>query len=327
MSVKDQVLAALEKNKGTSISGEALANQMNVSRTAVWKAIKSLREEGYEIQALTNRGYSLSTESDVLSAQGIRPYLDSPYRDLPLHIYQSIDSTNNQARILASGGAPHGTAVLALHQTQGKGRMGRTFVSPDRMGIYLSLLLKPDFDVSHSLLVTTAASVAVVHAIKKVCDLDPMIKWVNDIYLDGKKICGILTEALTDFETGQIEYLVLGIGINCNTKGIPDDLKNIVGALPDTVSKNHLAAEVINQVMTLVQNLEAERFIREYQEHSMVTGQNILVYKGGYKEDVRGIPARALGIDKQGGLKVLYSSGEQETLTSGEVSIRLEPLE
>lgn len=323
MAIKEQVLQALELNKGTSISGEALANQMNVSRAAIWKAIKSLREEGYEIEAITNKGYCLSSGSDVLSAQGIRPYLENPYKQIPIQIYQTTDSTNNRARDLASDEAPYGTAILANHQSGGKGRLGRTFASPEGAGIYLSLLLKPNFDMSQAVLITTAASVAVVNAIKTICGLDAQIKWVNDIYLNGKKICGILTEAMTDFETGQIQYVILGIGVNCSERSIPAELKEIAGALSGEFSKNQLAAEIINQVMTLTADLPNRTFIESYRAHSMILDQDILVYKGGYKEDVPGIPAHVLDIDDNGGLAVRYSDGKQETLTSGEISIRM----
>lgn len=323
MTVKDQVLRALEEHKGSSLSGEALAESMGVSRAAVHKAIKALREEGYRIEAGTNRGYSLSANSDMLSAQGISAHLAPELSGLPIHVYKTVDSTNNVAKKLALEGAEHGTAILAFHQSHGKGRLGRTFISPANTGIYMSILLKPRFDMSRSVLITTAASVAVVRAIEKVCGLEPEIKWVNDIYESGKKVCGILTEAITDFETGRIDYLILGIGINCSTRGFSEDLLNIAGALEGDFSKNQLAAEVLNQLLPLVDHLEERTFIEDYKKHSMVIGKTVNVYKGGYEEGKSAPAAKVLDIDENGGLQVLYSDGSQEILSTGEISIRL----
>ncbi len=323
MSVKEQVLKALEEHKGESLSGEALAESMGVSRAAIHKAIKALRQEGYQIEAVTNKGYRLPASSDMLSAQGIGACLSPNLQDLPIHVYKTVDSTNNVAKKLALEGAVHGTTVLAFHQSQGKGRLGRTFISPANTGIYMSILLKPAFNMSRSVLVTTAASVAVVRAIEKICGTQAQIKWVNDIYVNGKKICGILTEAITDFESGQIQYLILGIGINCSTKEFPEDLLEIAGALEGDFSKNQLAAEVLNQVLPLMDHLESEAFIDDYKAHSLVIGKEIKVYKGGYSGEIPGRAARAMGIDRNGGLRVLYSDGSQETLSTGEISIRL----
>ncbi|MCB6993802.1 biotin--[acetyl-CoA-carboxylase] ligase [bacterium 210820-DFI.6.37] len=323
MSVKNQVLKALEENKGTALSGEAMAEEFGVSRAAIHKAIKSLREEGYLIEAGTNKGYRLALESDLLSAQGISAHLTESLKSLPFHVYKTIDSTNNAAKNLALEGAPHGTTVLAFHQSQGKGRLGRTFISPANTGIYMSVLLTPSMDMSQSVLITTAASVAVARAIEKVCGASPSIKWVNDIYVKGKKVCGILTEAMTDFESGQIQHLILGIGINCSVEGFPQELLEVAGALEGDFSKNQLAAEVLNQLMPLMDHLEERTFIQDYRRYSMVLGKNITVYKGGYSETAQGRAARVLDIDQNGGLVVLYSSGERETLSTGEISIRI----
>jgi len=329
-SLKSRVLATLEENKGVNLSGEVLAENLDVSRAAVWKAIKALQSDGYAITAVTNRGYSLALESDVLSEQGILPYLDESLRPAPqnhdsvyIKVFQTVESTNKTAKQLALDGAPHATVVLAERQTAGRGRQGRSFFSPSCSGIYMSLLLKPNFDVHKSVLITTAASVAVSRAVQKVCGAEPRIKWVNDIYIDRKKVCGILTEAVTDIESGQVESIVLGIGINCQEPegGFPEELKEIIGIVPNVTSKNALAAQVINEVMTLLPNIEAREFIEEYKLRSMVLNQEINVIKGG--SSAAGIPAVALGIDDDGGLIVKYSGGKVETLNTGEISIRL----
>jgi BirA family biotin operon repressor/biotin-[acetyl-CoA-carboxylase] ligase len=319
MAVKDEVLRALEENKGENFSGEGLAVSLGVSRAAVWKAITTLRKEGYPIEAITNKGYTLLEDSDLLSEQGIRIHLNEVNSLLPISVYKTIDSTNQGAKLLALHGALHGTIVISNEQTKGRGRLGRDFYSPASTGIYLSIILKPNFDISKSVLVTTAASVAVVRAIKKVCQLDTDIKWVNDVYLEGRKICGILTEAVTNFENGEIDSLVLGIGVNCQVpdEGFPDDIKDKVGALPAGFSRNMLAAEIVNQVMEIYDDIESRSFITEYKKKSMVLGKKIQVIRRGVS-----VEAVALDVDDDGGLVVELEDGAKETLNTGEISIR-----
>ncbi len=238
----------------------------------------------------------------------------------PVHFFESTTSTNAVAAELAGEGAPHGTVIFARHQTAGRGRLGRSFASPDS-GIYMSIILTPDS--TNPVLITTAAAVAVCKAIETFCSQDPAIKWVNDIYLHGKKVCGILAESLTDYKTGRITHVIVGIGINCNSDAIPEELSDIAGAIEGDYSINQLAAEVYNHMMQLADDLLPACFIEEYKSRSMVLGKTVSVYKGGYSPDAAGVAARVLDIDENGGLKVIYSSGERETLSTGEISIRL----
>lgn len=316
MSVKNNVLKLLEENRGVFLSGEKMADSLKVSRTAIWKAMRALQNEGYSIDAVTNKGYMLREDSSMLSKEGIELYLKS---GTPLYFFQSTDSTNKRAAALALEGACHGTCAVAGHQTAGRGRLGRSFYSPERQGIYLSVILKPDFDISKAVLITAAASVAVSRAIQTICGVRPQIKWVNDLYLDGKKICGILTEAITDFESGQITNIVVGIGINCSCEDFPDEIQGIAGGIPGSYSKNALAAEIVNQLLDIASNIEARDFIDEYRQSSMVIGKNINVIKTGRE------PAAAFAedIDNNGALIVRYPDGTREALTTGEVSIRL----
>ncbi len=326
MATKDAVLQALQNSEGAFLSGEELSNQLNVSRTTVWKAIKTLREEGHPIEAVTNRGYMLMADSWTITEDSLRACLPAKYKNLDLHIYDTIDSTNLKARQLATEGAPHGTVVMAKQQTSGRGRLGRSFFSP-REGIYLSIVIKPDFDVSKSVLVTSAAAVAVANALEKVCGLDAKIKWVNDIYIEGKKVCGIITEGITDFETGQIEHLILGIGINTTVKDFPEELLETAGAAEGDYSKSTLAAEIIAQALNYIEDLDQASFMPDYKDKSLVIGKTITVYQGRYKvrpeDEIPGVPARVLDIADDGGLIVLYTDGSQEKLVSGEISIRL----
>ena len=325
MSTKDSVLQALQENSGNFISGEELSNRLCISRTAVWKAIRSLRQEGYTINAVTNRGYMLMNEDGVITEAELRSFLPPRYRNNRIHVYDTTDSTNLQAKRIALENAEHGSVVVAMQQTGGRGRLGRSFFSP-KNGIYLSIIIRPSFDLSRSILVTSAAAVAVADAVEAVCGKSAGIKWVNDVYVDGKKICGILTEGITDFETGQIDALIIGIGVNTSTDGFPPELLEVAGAVEGDYSPAELAAGIISRTLDLTDNIESRSFIEEYKSKSLVLGKTVKVYKGGYNTDTehthRGVPARVLDIDDDGCLVVLYSDGSRETRSSGEISIR-----
>lgn len=345
MSSKEKILQILESKKGITISGEDLAGSLKISRTAVWKAINELRKEGHCILAVTNKGYCLSSENDVISIQGIQHYLAALDSSDKIHLYKTLDSTNQTAKRMALDGAAPGTVVIAEEQLKGRGRMGRSFFSPADTGIYMSMILKPGFDVSKAVLITTAAAVAVCLSIEKIAGVKCSIKWVNDIYIGDKKVCGILTEAVTDFESGHVENIILGIGINVSTseKTFPSELSRIAGSLIDsadpdidplqsnTISKgftrNQLIAEIINQITKINGVLESRDFIKEYKARSNVLGQEINVLKGGTLEDGK-VPdlapvATAVDIDHDGGLVIQYKDGTIETLNSGEISIRI----
>lgn len=332
MSTKDSVLKALEKNAGFYLSGEEISTELGVSRAAVWKAIKALRNNGYRIEAFTNRGYRLMVGSDNrrLNEDDVRDALPKILRRNNIVVYDVTDSTNLRAMQLLLN-CPHkhahGTVVLASQQTAGKGRLGRSFFSPEN-GIYLSIIIKPHFDMSRSVLVTVAAATAVAEAIETVCGQETAIKWVNDIYVGGKKVCGILTEATTNFETGQIENLIIGIGINTSTEGFPEDLLRIAGAVSGNYSPSHLAASVIARTLKYVEGIgDGADFIDEYRKRSFLVGRNVTVYKGTYCKDLAeefgGVEAFVTGIDDVGGLMVRYDNGLEETLTTGEVSVRM----
>ena len=201
VTTKERLLTLLETRRGSFLSGEEAARELAVSRAAVCKAVKALRQAGYPIDAVTNRGYRLSEQGDVLSAQGIAKYLNPELRPL---VEKTLDSTNAAVRRLAEQGAPEGTVVLAGSQTQGRGRYGRTFYSPEDTGVYLSLLLRPAGDPQQTVLLTAAAAAAMCQAMEALGVENPGIKWVNDIFLSGRKVCGILCEASFSLETGEI---------------------------------------------------------------------------------------------------------------------------
>ncbi len=340
MSTKENILRSLEAKKGESLSGEELASQLEISRTAVWKAIQELRKEGYQIKAITNKGYCLAPSSDVLSAEGIMPYLISDLKKECIHVLKTVDSTNLAARRLALDGAEASTVIIAEEQTKGKGRLGRSFHSPATGGIYMSFILKPKFDPSKAVLITTAAAVAVCDAIEKTTGLSCQIKWVNDVYYNHKKICGILTEAVSDMETGHIESIVLGIGINYSTpaNSFPDELSQIAGSLIELAQKNsgfessqfpvrnQLIGEIINHILEMNNRLESRNFMEEYKKRSFVLGKEIRIIPTGAlnqpdSPDIK--EAKAIDINQDGALVVAYPDGRIETLNTGEISIRI----
>lgn len=322
MTVKSRLLELLEQHKGENLSGEDLAKELNCTRAAIWKAVKSLREEGYTIEAGQNRGYLLTKENNRLSVEGIRLFLRNP--DVYIQVYDTIASTNQAAkRVAVSGEAGHGSFVLSKSQSAGRGRRGRTFYSPDESGLYLSVILEPKGTIQESLILTTAAATAVYRAIEKVCGVSLDIKWVNDLYREGKKVCGILTEAITDFESGNIEFAIVGIGINLyeGAAGFPENLKEVAGGVfPDEKSaekadRNALVAEIVNQ---LLEEMKDPHISEEYRSRNMVPGKWIQILDG-----ERSRTAFALEISSDGRLKIREEDGTESYLTFGEVSVRL----
>ena len=320
--VKHHVLEILEKNRGNIVSGEYIAELLNVSRNIVWRAIKDLRTDGYSIEASTKRGYRLSSENDILSVEGIKPFLRSPDLAGNIKVFKEVDSTSREAKALAMNKAAHGTTVISDFQTRGKGRNNKGFFSPPGSGLYMSMILHPEFlDYSKPTAITAYAAVCVCEVIEDICDMKPSIKWVNDIFLDGKKICGILTEATTVFENQSIGEIILGIGVNVSTKpdDFPENIRGSVGSLyPDgnpLVTRNRLAAEIVNRVLFSLSMKEAELFER-YRKRLFILGTDISVVQG--RQNYR---AKALDIDNNGYLIVQAEDGEIMTLSSGEISI------
>ncbi len=326
MSSKGNILKVLEQNIGKSISGQELASTLNISRAAIWKSIQELRKDGYRINAVTNKGYSLSSESDVLSSQGIAPYLNDKDIADKIVVHKTLSSTNQTAKLYALDGAEHGTVILSESQTSGRGRLGRSFFSPANTGIYMSIILRPKLAVADSVLITTAVSVAICNAIDTVTGIHAQIKWVNDIFVNNKKVCGILTEAVTDFESGNVEFIVIGIGLNFNTaiSDFPTEIQDIAGSLynkkPNVISRNQLIAEIINQVYDVCNNLDEKKYLIEYKKRSLIVGKEIEVIHLNNNSDKKTF-AVAIDIDDNGCLIVRNQDGSLSTLNSGEVQI------
>lgn len=322
MATKDRLLQLLEENRGQYLSGQEIANTLCLSRAAVWKAVKALQSEGYCIDAVSNRGYCLSAQTDILSAQGIEKYLPASLKHLDITVLPSVGSTNSLVREKADAGAPEGTLVLANHQSAGRGRLRRSFFSPADTGIYMSLLLRPrNFLPTQAVRITTMAAVALCRAIESVCEETAEIKWVNDIYVRGKKVCGILTEGSFGLESGLLEYAVLGIGINLYPPegGFDPDLQERAGALFDRKQddmKNRLSAAFLREFFACYQTPQDSAYVREYTRRSFLIGKQVRIVLGDQERQ-----ALVLGIDEACRLLVEFEDGSQARYSSGEIRI------
>lgn len=318
MALKDELLTKLEAHRETALSGQALADALGVSRAAVWKGMKALEKEGHRIAAASNRGYRLEPDSDVLSPQAIRSRLSPPWRDCVIRMEQSVDSTNTLAKKMAADGAPDHTLIVSDGQSAGRGRMGRSFFSPAGTGLYMSVILRPRMPAEAAAVITIAAAAAVCEAIEALTSHKAGIKWVNDVLVDGKKVCGILTEAVTDFESGLVESVAVGIGVNVGTppNGFPPELRDTAGSLwPDSVSRAALACEIVNRLFDYAQALPDRPFLDPYRARSTVLGKRVRFSQGGALRE-----GRAAAIDGNGHLLV-ESPGSDTLLRAGEIQI------
>lgn len=321
MSVKQRVLEALEANRGAFFSGEQLARQLEVSRSAVWKAISQLRESGYPIDAVPNRGYCLQPDSPMLSPQSIAQFLTVP--DLSLQVQPVVTSTNTILRQQAEEGAPEGTVLAACQQTAGRGRRDHVFFSPPDTGLYLSFLLRPALSAQDALLLTTCAAASVALAIEECAGRPAQIKWVNDVFCGGKKVCGILTEGAIDLETGGLQYAIVGIGVNLfpPEEGFPSHLPeagSVFTCRPQGLeARSQLAGSILNHFFSFYPRIHDKPFFEAYRSRSFVLGQEITVLEGD-----RSHPAVALDLEEDFSLRVREPDGTIRSLSSGEVRIR-----
>lgn len=323
MTTKEMLLELFEAQKGAYFSGEEIARKLNVSRAAVWKAVKSLQNDGYEIEAVTNKGYCLSAETDILSPQGVRKYLGNHCGELEIVVLPTAESTNTLVREKAAQGAKEGYTVISNGQSQGRGRYGRRFFSPDGTGVYLSILLKPTVLAAQALALTTMAAVAMCEAIEEVSRETAQIKWVNDVFIKGKKVCGILTEAALDLESGMLEYAVLGIGVNVYIprEGFPDAIKETAGSVFSASAedaKNRLTAAFLNHFMVYYRAPDFGEYLEKYRSRNLAIGKKAMVRK-----DNASRLADVCGIDDDCRLIVRYEDGELEHLSYGEIDLKI----
>ncbi|MGN0158285.1 MAG: biotin--[acetyl-CoA-carboxylase] ligase [Brotaphodocola sp.] len=320
--MKDKIIKYL-KEAGDYVSGQELCEKLGVSRTAVWKVIHQLEEDGYRIEAVRNRGYRLEESYTVYTESEIKSLLKTRWAGRTLVFLDEIDSTNNEAKRQAEQGAPQGTLVAAERQTAGKGRRGRSWESPKGSGIWMSLLLRPEFEPYHASMLTLVAAMAVEEAIRTLTGLETGIKWPNDIVINGRKVCGILTEMSTDVES--IQYVVVGIGINANMAEFPEEICGTATSLKIAGGKEINRAELVAEVMwswekyyeIFLKTLDFSALKEDYNKRLVNTGREVRVLapKGEYTGISR-------GINDTGELLVQMSDGEVREVMSGEVSVR-----
>lgn len=313
MAVKDELLVILEKNRGSYVSGQSVADTLGVSRNAVWKAVDRLKSEGYPV-ASGGGGYMLASDCDRLIKKRLEMLLPPEEYEIDLFLFDSIDSTSNECkrRLLSQ---ERSFAVLAESQTAGRGRNGKNFYSPDGQGLYFSIALKRKIPMEAAGFVTTYAAVCVLEEIKKLTGLACQIKWVNDIFYKGRKICGILSEAVSDVEGGMISDVIIGIGIDLHPVQLPEELTQIAGSLDCGPVKNELAAAVIKRLLAF--DPKDRSHMETYRSCSAVIGKNIR-----YSENGEIKTGFAEAIDDTGGL-IIHTNGLRRTLHSGEISVIL----
>lgn len=320
--MKTEVLKLLKEADGY-LSGQELCDRFSVSRTAVWKVINQLKEEGYEIEAVRNRGYRLVSLADVITEAELKSRMKSRWAGASLACYQEVDSTNDQAKRLAEAGAPHGTLVVAETQTAGKGRRGRGWVSPEGTGVWMSLLMRPEIPPAHASMLTLVMALAVAEGIEAETGLETLIKWPNDIVISGKKVCGILTEMSAELDC--IHYVVTGMGINVNMEEFPDELSGKATSLRietgRTLSRSAVIASVMEKLEPFYEEFATHGDLRNLTEPYLKRLANrdrqvTVLSPGGSWEGT------ALGINEKGELLVRTGDGTVNSVVSGEVSVR-----
>ena len=320
--MKGEILKLLKETDGY-VSGQELCRRFGVSRTAVWKVMNQLKEEGYEIEAVRNRGYTLKGSADVLSAEEIMSSIHTEWAGRQVIYFDETDSTNIQAKRLAEQKASHGTLVVADRQNGGKGRRGRVWTSPSGVGIWMSLILRPKISPASASMLTLVAALAVREGIEKETGISAGIKWPNDLVLNGKKICGILTEMST--ELMEIQYVVPGIGINVNQTEFPDEIKETAASLYLESGKLWKRSGLIAAIMEafeknydiFLKTEDMSGLMEEYNQYLVNRGKEVCVLapQGEYR-------AMANGINREGSLLVTRADGTREEIISGEVSVR-----
>ena len=321
---REKVLALLSEKRGEPLSGEAMSRSLGISRAAVWKAVEALRQEGYVITSAPNRGYSLQSAPDRLREGELSGPLADCHLGHPLLCFESIDSTNTECKRQAMTGAPDGLVAIAEEQTGGKGRKGRTFQSP-KGGLYLSLLLRPDLPPVELTDITAWVAVAVCDGIEAACGVRPRIKWTNDLVLNGKKLCGILTEIGLEGESHALDYLVPGIGIN--VAQTPEDFGPELAATATSLScelgrpvrRADIAVAVIRALDRMYAGFPQNKpeYLERYRADCLTPGNQVQLITPNSRRE-----AYAVEIDDQFRLVVEFPDGTRQALSAGEVSVR-----
>ncbi len=344
MTTRQKVFQILAENKGSYVSGEKLALECGVSRAAIWKAVKAIRDKGFAIEGSNNNGYTLAggQTTDVLSQAGIQYTLEQNFPEFAhnhIECFETIDSTNTYAKkLVAQDSSKYHQAIIAAEtQTAGRGRIGRSFESPAGTGVYFSLIVTPKGGITQPAVITASAAVAVCRAIKKLYGVQPAIKWINDIYVQNngalKKAVGILTEGITNFETGQIESAVIGIGVNIkpSDKIKKSEAKDIAGFITlapqiddnlqqtEAPSRARFISEIAGQVFKILDE-PVKKVMAEYKSLMFLIGKKLTVHPL-IGDNKTAYNATAVDLDKNAGLIVKLPNGTKKTLSSGEVTL------
>lgn len=322
MTTKEKLLTLLRKAGEDYVSGQAIGEELHISRSAVSKHIAGLRKDGWQIESRTNAGYRLTGERDALTRDGVAAKVKE---DCVLMVEDTVTSTNDLVKTMEFGDIP--LVLAANRQTAGRGRLGRRFASPGGTGVYITFGLKPDFAIDQALYVTMATAVAACRAIENVSGETTSIKWVNDIFHRGRKVCGILTEAQSSLESRTVDRLIIGVGFNCFPGSFPPELKDIAGSIADhqgDFHRNDLTAAFINEELSLLRHVTDRAFFDEYRDRCFILGEEITVHPTFEKS---GYLARAIDISEDGGLIVDYlegpEKGERRTIHTGELSVSI----
>ncbi|MCT4620738.1 MAG: biotin--[acetyl-CoA-carboxylase] ligase [Marinisporobacter sp.] len=323
--MKRAVLEALKKNKDHFISGEELSKKIGVTRTAVWKHIKQLKEEGYEIESVSRKGYRLTKEPDTLDSNALEIEIRSKYIGSKIHHVESIDSTNNMAKKMASEGAKEGTVIIAEEQTGGRGRLGRSWVSPKGTGIWMSIILRPPIDPTEAAKITQITAAAVATGLRNMIGEDVGIKWPNDIIIHKKKTCGILTEMSA--ELNSVNYIIVGIGINVNVDidEFPEDVRSVATSIKAYMGKTVSRKEIVKEILfafeelysDFIENKNIKKSIDICKKYSVTLGKQVKIRTKGEE-----VIAEAIDLTEDGQLLIKNELGEVKTVLSGEVSVR-----
>lgn len=319
--MKSEILSAL-RGAEDYVSGQYLCEKLGVSRTAVWKGIQKLRQEGYVIEAVSNKGYRLAEGADVLNADELKSRRKTAWIGEEIHYFDVTDSTNIRAKQLAEEGSCHGTLVVADRQEAGRGRRGKSWTSPAGTSIYMSILLKPEIKPQSASMLTLIAGLSVARAIKEYANLSPQIKWPNDIVINGKKVCGILAELSTEIE--EIHYVVVGIGINVRNREFPEEIAQIATSLFLEGREDIGRSELIETVCEYFEHYydifcrtnDLSGLCQEYNEYLVNRGRQVKVL-----DPQKSFEGKALGITDKGELVVETEEGEK-LVSAGEVSVR-----
>ena len=311
--MKNKIIEILKENKNKLITGSYIANKLNITRSYVSKVILTLIDEGYEIENISRSGYIYKSSNKILDKGFIEKNICKE-----VILFDEIDSTNSYLKKLAKDKKQNDVLVIANHQTNGRGRLGRNFISDKTSGIYMSLLVRPNISINDAKKITCLTAVAINKAIIELTSLDSKIKWVNDIYINNKKVCGILTEAQTSIEEGTIDYIIIGIGINVYKRQFDESIKNIATSIEDEgsiISRNDLIIKIVNNIDNYINNFTDEIYMKEYQNSSCVVNKEVEL-------NIRGniFKATVLRINDEGELVVRTFDNEELTVYSGEIT-------